>query len=226
MANQYMSLAKALHTYGEDVATQIGKIGDCSDKEIEEMNDLFDRGYRFFHLAAGSTSTDELPLSSKPEKLKLEKLEWDTIKKNIPYQTTLSPTCDEPEPEEGENDYGWSSENDSYFYSESFAFFGGRFGSNVYFEGINMNEQVAYDGEVVINMDDNLSSYNLGNGGYVVVGENGDPIVEFFGKDMVCYVDVHIDGKADAATLMGKGASTPTISFNPDYENDYNGSSC
>ena len=37
-----------------------------------------------------------------------------------------------------------------------------------------MNEQVAYDGEVVINMDDNLSSYNLGNGGYVVVGENGE----------------------------------------------------
>ena len=86
MPNQYMSLAKALHKYGEDVAAQIGG-ADCSDQEIEEMNDLFDRGYRFFHLAAGSTNTAELELSSKPEKLKIEKLEWETVKKNIPYQT-------------------------------------------------------------------------------------------------------------------------------------------
>lgn len=225
MPNQYMSLAKALHTYGEDVAAKIGD-GNCSDQEIDEMNDLFDRGYRFFHLAEGATTTDELDLSSKPKKLKIKKLEWDTVKEKIPYQTTLDPTCDDPEAEEGEEDYGWSSENDSYFYSETFSFFGGQFGKNVYFEGINMNEQSAYDGEIVINMDSNLSSYNLGAEGYVVVGENGDPIVEFFGKDMVCYVDVHIDGKADAATLLGKGKSTPTIDFNPDYNNDYDGGGC
>ena len=229
MAIQYATLAHALDKYGADIATHIPKEegAECKEKDLEKLKNLQNRGYRYMHLKAGSFTAAELEgTASKPHRLKVEEISWEKIEKDVPYQTKQSSdtSCTEPSPTH-EEDYGWSFKG-SYFYSKEFNFFNGNFGRNVYFEGLSINKTESVAGEILVNLDSNLESYNLGNGGDIIIGDQGDPIVEFNGKDITSYVDVEIIGKCDTAEILGHGESSNQIDVSKTYDNNFIGSSC
>tara|TARA_B100002019_G_C21274935_1_gene604954 strand:- start:25262 stop:25954 length:693 start_codon:yes stop_codon:yes gene_type:complete len=229
MAIQYASLAQALEKYGDEKAKKIpaAEGAECGKAEQDKIQDLYDRGYRFIDLEAGSFSADELEgVASKTYRLKPELSEWDDVKSRIPYQTKQKSVtnCADPKPEHIK-DYGWAFKG-NYFYSEKFEFFGGSFGKNVFFEGLSMNKRNASEKEIKIKLDSEMQQYNLGNGGDVIVGENGEPIVEFNGMDIVSYVDVEIIGNSDSAYIKGQGVSSSEISVDKNYNNNFEGSSC
>jgi len=221
-----MSLAKALHTYGEEKASKIPKGGgDCSTADMEKIQDLMNRGYRYISVKPGGFTADEIENeSSRPQLLKLEEASWATAKSNIPFQSYLDDTCSDPE-QTTDDKYGWHFK-DTYFYSEKFTWYDGSFGRNVYFEGMKINEKNAADGEIEIYLDANLQEYNLGNGGLVIVGANNDPIVEFDGRNIISYVKVEVNGSADTANIYGKGKSSRSIDINATYDNNFEGSTC
>ena len=129
MANQYMSLAKALHTYGKSKATKIPQAdGDkCSSADMNKIEDLMSRGYRYISVEPGDFTADEVEhQSSRPVLLKVEEASWSKSKGNIPFQSYLNDPCTDPT-QSTEDQYGWHFK-DTYFYSESFSWYGGRRG--------------------------------------------------------------------------------------------------
>ena len=222
MADQYMSLAQALYTYGDKKATKIPSQDDakCNKQDLETIQDLVDRGYKYLGVEAGGFSATEIEDSaSSPTLIKIGSAEWEKLRDEIPYQSALDDACNDPE-QTDEEKYGWAFK-DTYFYSETFNFFGGTFGKNVFFEGMNINLQSTTKNRLEVQLDDDLKSYNFGNDTTIIVGQDGDPIIEFNGHDITCYVDVHIEGTSDCAKLDGKGIATPGIYVNQNFNNNF-----
>ena len=242
MPVQYMSLAKALHTHGKEVAKKIPAAdgAPCGEKELKKIQDLVDRGYRYIHAREGAASAEEIERSaSKPIRLKPEGSEWKTVKKEVPHQVTpqLGTTCNAPAPKFGSEEYGFSF-HDSWFYAKDFSLFGGRFGKKVFFEGMKINSKNADTGKVAIHLDSGMQSYNLGKDGVVIVGQEGLPIVEFDGNTIKSHVDVEIRGTANACELSSyKGPNqAPDASESwsdslkepglKDWSNNFEGKTC
>ena len=224
MADQYMSLAHALYDYGDKIAKKIQSRDDdgCDAEDLEDIQDLIDRGYRYIGVKAGNNSTVEIEdSSSKPEFINTSDDHLD----ETPFQTMPGDTCTDPEKLE-EDPYGWTFE-ETYFYSEKFNFFGAEFGKNVYFEsmGINTyNSNPPSDGELEVYIDGTeLEEYNYGDDHTIIVNTAGDPIIEFNGQDITCYVDVHFKGSSDCAKIKGDGVSTMEISVDKNFNNNYEG---
>ena len=223
-----MSLAKALHTYGELKATKIpiAEGADCTTADMEKIQDLMDRGYRYISTKPAEFGADEIQghRASQPLLLRLEEASWEKSKGNVPFQSHPDDACTDPTPTT-DHPYPWHFKN-TYFYAEKFNWYNESFGRNVYFEGMKINERNATHGEIEVYLDSSLTEYNLGNGGLVIVGENDEPIVEFDGTNITAYVDVEVNGSADTANIYGKGSAGRSIDINATYDNNFEGTNC
>lgn len=200
----YSSLAKALNTYSDQKGTTLNA---CGEDDIDTINDLIDRGYRY--LAASPTfsgpSYDEVNSEGGQVSSLIQfnplKIEWDNIKSEVPTLVEKDADCDTAITEK---EYGFKVESDSYFHADKINWLGGSFGKGVYFDGITINSQDTKEGEFYVYTSSDLELYALNTASGIVVNDSaGRTLVSFVSGHIYAQVDVRVKGDSRCAKIEG-----------------------